>query len=285
MSAILPINLNALLHCRGVESERVEFNASWDTDTAGVRVLRTICAFANDYYNLNGGYVVIGVAERDGRAVLPPRGLSANHVDEARKWIQGHCQRMEPPYRPIMSPETVSGRLILVVWAPASDMRPHRAPEDDGSQGRYWARVGAQTIDAEERGDVQRGLTRRTARVPWDDRHALDARIEDLREIKVREYLHDVKSSLLDEPEDREVYRLMRITAQVNGREVPRNAGLLLFSSEPVKWFQGARIEVVRFDADQGGDVQEERVFGGTLVDQTRSCLNYLESLSASHLQ
>ena len=46
MSAILPINLDDLLHCRGVESERVEFKASWDPSTTGVQVLRTICAFA-----------------------------------------------------------------------------------------------------------------------------------------------------------------------------------------------------------------------------------------------
>ena len=69
MSRILPVNLDALLHCRGVESERVEFKASWDPGTTGIQVLRTICAFANEYHNLNGGYIVIGVGERDGRAL------------------------------------------------------------------------------------------------------------------------------------------------------------------------------------------------------------------------
>ena len=29
MSAILPINMDDLLHCRGMESKRVEFKASW----------------------------------------------------------------------------------------------------------------------------------------------------------------------------------------------------------------------------------------------------------------
>ena len=68
MSAILPIDPAALLRARGVEWERVELKASWDPRTTGPQVLRTICAFANDYHNLNGGYVVIGVRERDGRA-------------------------------------------------------------------------------------------------------------------------------------------------------------------------------------------------------------------------
>ena len=285
MSAILPINLDALLHCRGVESERVEFKASWNANPTGLQVLRTICAFANDYHNLNGGYIVIGVGERDGRAVLPPLGLSAKDVEAAQKWIRGQCNRLDPPYPPILSPEMVGDRLVLVVWAPASEMRPHRAPAGDGGRVRYWVRVGAETVDAERRGDMLRGLIQQTARVPWDDRRASDARVEDLREAKVREYLRDVNSGLLDEPDARDVYRRMRITAQVNDHEVPRNAGLLFFSSEPVHWFRGARIEVVQFAADRAGDVQEERVFGGALVDQIRGCLNHLENLSASHLQ
>ena len=100
MSAILPINLDDLLQCRGVESERVEFKASWDPDTTGPQVLRTICAFANDYHNLNGGYIVIGVAEADGRAKLPPAGLSAAQVEAAQQWIRGNCNRLDPPYPP-----------------------------------------------------------------------------------------------------------------------------------------------------------------------------------------
>lgn len=92
MSAILPINLDDLLYCRSVESERVEFKASWDPATTGPQVLRTICAFANDLHNLNGGYVVIGVAERDGRAALPVAGLSGREVEAAQQWIRGRCR-------------------------------------------------------------------------------------------------------------------------------------------------------------------------------------------------
>ena len=284
MSTILPINLDDLLYCRGVESERVEFKASWDPDRTGPQVLRTICAFANDYHNLNGGYIVIGVGERGGRADLPPRGLSAEEVETAQRWIRGQCNRLDPQYPPILSPETVADRLILVVWAPASEMRPHRAPAANGPS-RYWVRLGSETVDAETRGDVLRGLIQQTARVPWDDRRAQDARIEDLRDAKVREYLRDVRSGLLEEPNERDVYRRMRITVRVNDHEVPRNAGLLFFSSDPLQWYRGAKIEVVQFTADRAGDVQEERTFAGALVDQLRDCLKYLENLSTHHLQ
>ena len=284
MSTILPINMDDLLHCRGVESERVEFKASWDERTTGPQVLRTICAFANDYHNLNGGYVVIGIEEEEGRAALPPLGMSADEVEAAQKWIRGNCNRLDPPYPPILSPEMIDDRLVLVIWAPASEMRPHRAPSPDGP-GRYWVRLGAETVDAERRGDLLRGLIQQTARVPWDDRRAAGAQVEDLREAKVREFLRDVRSGLLQESNEREIYRRMRLTVRVNDHEAPRNAGLLFFSNDPTRWFRGARIEVVQFAADRAGDVQEERVFGGALVDQLRDCLTYLENFSVFHLQ
>ncbi len=285
MSSILHINLDNLLHCRGVESQRIEFKASWNPDTTGYQVLKTICAFANDYHNLNGGYIVIGVAEENSYAVLPPAGLSTEQLEKAQQWIRGRCNRLDPPYPPIFSPEVIEGRHVLVIWAPASELRPHRAPDSANGPLRYWIRLGSSTVDAEQRGDMMRRLVEQTARVPWDDRRSLDTRIEDLREAKVREFLRDVRSGLIDEPSATEVYRRMRITARVNDHEVPRNAGLLFFSSDPGNWFPCAKIEVVQFAADRAGEVQEERIFGGGLFDQLRDCLNYLENFTTHHLQ
>ena len=182
MSLILPINPDDLLACRGVESQRVEFKASWDPATTGPQVLKTICAFANDIHNLNGGYVVIGVAEQDGRAVLPLSGLSSQDVEIARRWIRGRCNRIDPVYQPVLSPEIVGDARVLVVWAPASEVRPHRVAPTQGERSCYWIRLGSETVNAEKRGDLLRGLMQQTARVPWDDRRAQNATVEDLRE-------------------------------------------------------------------------------------------------------
>ena len=111
------------------------------------------------------------------------------------------------------------------------------------------------------------------------------ARIEDLREGKVREHLHDVGSALLDEPNAAIIYRRMRITAPVNEHEVPRNVGLLFFSDDPERWFPGARIAVVHFAADRAGEVLDEHVFRGPLPSQLRACLRHLEGLSQTHIR
>lgn len=286
MSSLLPINLDDLLHRRSVESVRLEFKASWDKNRTGGQALKTICAFANDYQNLNGGYVVIGVEEQGGQAVFPPAGLEADDLEEAQKWLRGNCRRMDPPCVPVFSPELVEGRHILVVWVRASEDRPHRAPDPKGNW-KYWTRVGTETIDAETSGQLGMFLEQ-TARVPWDDRPALNARVEDLRESKVREHLHDVGSGLVVPGvslDAREIYRRISVTKAVNDHEAPINVGLLFFSEDPERWFSGARIEVVQFAGGRAGSVQDERFFRGPLADQVRGCLNFLEDFSRAHLK
>lgn len=55
----LPISISALLNNSIVESDRLEFKADWNPEA----VIRTICAFANDFNNFGGGYIVIGIEE------------------------------------------------------------------------------------------------------------------------------------------------------------------------------------------------------------------------------
>ena len=70
---ILPINLEDLLHARSVESVRREFKKTWSEHILE-SVVHSICAFANDFFNLNGGYIILGIEEKNGQPVLPHTG-------------------------------------------------------------------------------------------------------------------------------------------------------------------------------------------------------------------
>ena len=59
----LPINISNLLHGAVVESDRLELKAHYNPEP----MLRTICAFANDFNNFGGGYIIIGIEEKDGK--------------------------------------------------------------------------------------------------------------------------------------------------------------------------------------------------------------------------
>ena len=96
----LPLNLPDLLRQRTVESERIEYKAGWNPDAT----LRTLCAFANDFANLGGGYVVIGQdCDTEGRPVFPPVGLAGNKLDKIQQELLAACQLIQPPYFPVLS--------------------------------------------------------------------------------------------------------------------------------------------------------------------------------------
>ena len=86
----LPINITDLIHGSTVEWERIEFKEGWNPEV----ILHTICAFANDVNNWGGGYLIIGIAEKDGRAVLPPKGLDVAELDGIQKKLHEICHNL-----------------------------------------------------------------------------------------------------------------------------------------------------------------------------------------------
>lgn len=76
MSGKLQINLTDLLRQRTVEGDRIEYKAGWNPDA----ILKTLCAFANDFENLGGGYVIIGQDCGQNRHPQMP-GVVMSHVE------------------------------------------------------------------------------------------------------------------------------------------------------------------------------------------------------------
>lgn len=80
----LPVNVEDVLDGKSsVESERLEFKQGWNP----LAVIHTLCAFANDFNNLDGGYIFIGIAEENGKPILPPEQRQSNSIETAMLWI------------------------------------------------------------------------------------------------------------------------------------------------------------------------------------------------------
>ena len=63
----LEMDVEDLLNKRKLESDRIEFKTGWNPDD----IYHSVCAFANDYNNDGGGYIVVGVEEENGVAKRP----------------------------------------------------------------------------------------------------------------------------------------------------------------------------------------------------------------------
>jgi len=281
----LPIPLEELL--RGVEEQRIEYKSGWDVRAETARkVVETVSAFANDYLNLNGGYVVLGVEDDGhGRAVLPPKGLDPNRLEEIQRQVVGLCSKLlQPEYQPIVVPEEMDGRHLLVIWAPASRNRPHSCSESRKDPPRFFVRTGAQTRLA--KGELLHQLHRMSAPVPFDDDIAPGRTLADLSSSLLHEFLRETgREDLLEIEDSTEIYRLLGLTVKVNGYEAPKNAALLFFHHYPERIYPGAFIRFAEFPDDAGGNVIEEKVFAGPLHHQIKECVNFLRGRLTRRVQ
>ena len=162
MSTKLPINLIDLLRQRTVEGERIEYKARWNPDP----IIRTVCAFANDFENLGGGYVVIGQdCDANGQPVFPPVGLADNQLDKIQQELLAACQLIQPPYFPVLSVHEIEGRKLVVLQAPGGMHRPYKAPASVSAKHKTWhyyIRRYSSTVEAKGRTEQQNrtGTTR-----------------------------------------------------------------------------------------------------------------------------
>ena len=259
--------------------ERLEFKAGWNPED----VLHSICAFANDINNWGGGYIVVGVAEQDGRPVLPPQGLQANQLDQIQKELLNLCYQIAPAYMPVAAPVEYAGKWLLIIWAPGGETRPYKAPlslgKDHRGQKVYWIRRFANTVQVRTEAD-ERHLLSLTATVPFDDRINHHAEVHDLSPVLVRDFLHEIRSDLAAAAETipfADLCEQMRLVSGPPEYRKPRNIGLLMFSEQPERFFRGAIIEVVTY-RDEVGDQFSEQIFTGPLPRQLRQTLQYLRS-------
>ncbi len=121
----LPISVETLLKREKIESDRIEFKSGWNPDS----IYRSICAFANDIDNIGGGYILIGVEERDGKAARPVKGIDEETIGTIQRAMIGYNNLIRPPYVPRLAIENIDDKSIVVLWVHGGLDRPYEVPE------------------------------------------------------------------------------------------------------------------------------------------------------------
>lgn len=277
----LPINVDDLLHQRKVERTRIEYKEDWNPEP----IVHTISAFANDFDNMGGGYVLVGVEEENGRPVLPVKGLNPDELDQIQQDIINKCNFIKPRYIPIIEPYTVDGKDILVLWAPGGDERPYSCPEkiytEKGGQKSnrvHYIRKGSRTLKANE--FDERDLAAMAKNVPYDDRINYNADVDDMRPTLLADYLHTVGSDLYSTALERPIEAVatdMHLVGGPSEYRKPLNVGLMFFTEHPEDYFPYSIIEVVD-KPDPTGLNMTEKTFVGPLDKQLREALSYIKN-------
>lgn len=273
----IPVSIDSLVNGRVVESTRVEFKGGFNPNA----IVHTICAFANDIDNIGGGYIVVGVEERDGAPVLPPRGVPQNEVDGILKKLLGLCHRIEPLYNPIVEPIEYQGVYLIVIWVPGGHGRPYKASKDvftPSSEKLHYIRKFSSTIVASP--EEERQLFYISTDIPFDDRPNFAARVEDLDLGLMREHLSVIGSELHSLSEGMSTLELAQNMHLVSGPVEdmhPLNVGVLMFCENPQRFFRYARIEIVEIP-DPTGTGMVETTCSGPIQRQLRDALAYIDN-------
>lgn len=278
ISGSLPINIDRLLYRRTIERERVEYKAGWNPQSE----LPTMCAFANDFNNMGGGYIVLGLEEDNGQPILPPVGVDAGLIDKIQKDLFNlGNSAIQPNYHPLTSTYEIDNRVVFVIWVPGGETRPYKVKVSLSKKGSDWAyfiRRHSNTIRA--KGSDERELLSLAATVPFDDRYQQTTSLDNFSLRLIEEFLRKTGSSLASVTTQLslgELARRMNIVGGPSEAIFPKNVGLLFFSPKPHEFFPSTQIDVVWFPDGPAGDQFDEKEFRGPIWYILPDAISYIE--------
>ena len=276
----IPINIEKLISGRIVENERIEFKKGWNPAS----IYRTVCAFANDFENIGGGYIIVGAEEENGRAKRPVIGLPTEQLDAIQKEMIGYNNLIRPYYAPKISIETVDNQNIIVIWAPAGMNRAYEVPEIITAKEKkyhYYIRKYASTVKPSQA--EREELINLSNKIPFDDRINTQASIDDISPLLVREYLLNINSTLVEQIETtplKDIYRAIDLISGPDELLYPKNIALMMFNYRPDSFFPYSQIEIVEFPKGLGDPTfYEKPTITGPVYVQIQKALEQLQSL------
>jgi ATP-dependent DNA helicase RecG len=272
------------------ESEQVE----WKLSVADIEsVIRTIVAFANDFSNLGGGYVVCGADEtRDeyGFQKLRLEGLASDRCKELENKVLHDCRgKVSPEIAPVVIEERIPanpGKRVLIFLVCASQQAHSYRPTGKDAAA-YYIRIGRETIEAKN-GLLRELLVRKGALPPWDRRLNEGSTVDDIDLLLLRDTLQ--KMGLWDPRKPVEDYLsdsswISAFLPSLAGKRPlediprPRNFSVLLFGKNPQKAYPGAySIFSIYRGKDRSEPTAERTELTGSIISQASKLIELLNA-------
>ncbi len=268
------------------ESEQVE----WKENVADTEdVVATLCAFANDWSNLGGGYVVCGAVESKDEHGFPKVevvGLLATRLREVEGKVLTACRdRVSPSIAPLVQEvETSDPARRVLVFVMAATPRAHTFRKGDGT-GKHFVRISRETREARN-GVLRELLVRKSELEPWDRRICATATTNDLDLVALRDALQrmnvfDPQRGIDDYLSDTRALSpfVPPLCARdpLGGQLRPRNFAMLLFGRQVQLHVPGAYSLVSIYPGvDRAEPHADRHELDSTLIDQARRTIDIL---------
>jgi predicted HTH transcriptional regulator len=276
---------NEILKNRTAECSYIEYKSS---EKQLDKILKTICAYGNNYYNNDIQYIFIGVEEEnndENKAIplLPIKGIAEGRLEKCKNAINSLRSFLYPNVAFEVLSNELDGVNYLVVIVLRQTGGPFMVAEKAEKDkkinlkpGRY-VRIEADTRLA--RVDEEYDLLRKFSNFHYSSIVSSGALIDDLSIDLLREFISKTSSRQISEGmEKKELAKSLELIDKNDptDRRV-KNYAILMFSERPDEFIPYAYTELI-IDMFGTKRKMESKVFKGAVWKQYYSALEYINS-------
>lgn len=249
------------------------------------KILKTICAYANNYMNRDYGYLFIGIEEQDdkenGIKAIPTRpitGLVEGQLEVAENKIKELFKYLQPKPTCHFICDQIDGRwYMVVVVEPGSCITvvTEKGAHVTGlAQGGSYIRINRDTVlpTYNQYFELQRKMSGYSF---CGDFHKT-ATLDDLNYEYMKEYLVRIHAAtdLRQLPKEKMARTLKLLGEEEYNKDKIKNFALLMFADRPEDFIPGAHVEIITESRDGTSRMSAEK-FEGPIWIQAQQVRNY----------
>ena len=278
-----------LLDSNHVETDYIEYKKS---EIFKDKILKTICAYANNYMDREIGLIFIGVEEVDnketGEKAVPMRpiiGIEVSKLESIENSLKSLLSEVRPSIKGkahIITDE-IDGKYYIVLAVEPGGNGPYTTSEKAEASksihlkaGRY-IRIERDTILPNPAQEFE--LLKKFSNYSFSSDYNELAELKDINFNIVREYLRETGSNDdILKLTDKELAKSMQLTGKSDfAGERVKNFAVLMFTDRPADYIPGAYTSVI-WESDKGTDLMGQKIFDGPIWKQSEEALNYIKT-------
>ena len=274
-----------ILDSNRIENSFIEYKKSASfKDT----ILKTACAFANNYMNNEIGLLFIGVEEVDdkktGDKAIPKRpitGVPEAQIESIENGLKSLLSNIHPKINYEILHDMIDGNFYIVLAVECTSGGPFQTSEKAEKNkaiglkvGRY-IRVGRESRLPNPTEEFE--LLKKFAHFSFSSNLNETATLDDLSYEYMKEYL--IKTGAKKDVREMSKLDMAKSMGLISesgyGGYRAKNFAVLMFAEKPNKFIQNAHVEVIR--EINGTDRMESKVFDGPVWIQAKQVSKYFE--------
>ena len=278
-------NANEILKNRIAECSYIEYKSS---ELQLDKILKTICAYGNNYYNNDIQYLFIGIeeennAENKAIPLLPIKGIAEGQLEKCKNNLNSLRSFLYPNVSFEVIANQFAGKNYLLIIVMRQSGGPFMVVEKAEKNkkinlkpGRY-VRIEADTRLA--RVDEEYDLLRKFANFHYSSIISTNATLDDLNLDIIREYIYKTSARGITEGlQKKELARMLNLVDKndPNGKRV-KNFAVLMFADHPEKIIPYSYAELI---TDMIGTKRKmtSKVFRGAVWKQYYDILEFIDT-------